>query len=481
MAIKICRYCDRTNNFCPCTNENCCNCQNLTKCVICCTNMAPWRIHPAISVMDGNKEFYRCRRCLALFEPSNKCICCNKANDRCEYCCVRFKHTCCKPQPIQFVGPGIAPTFFCPPLMGSEPRIKHLMLTRDSSLPVLNKEVKINPKHTIENKSTRFAAVEIEVSKIKNAKEVNMAVGKWACAVVHDRTTGETGFEINTSPACGDVLPEQLEELCDALVEGKAEVTGDCGLHVHVDCRDYGYQEIQRFVRFYHVIEPVLFAAIHPSRAENEFCHPCGNMYYDRFVRGIKPETKALKQALIPIVYGDKALVRRRGSSPSLPSFERIKQDHYGRINPDERNMARYSAINLHSYFLRGTIEFRMHHAAIDFIEVYGWARILVNLMDRIVSLPENKVTEILTIKYEIPGLRDMYSLHTLNLSNDVCVGLIVLSSLLSTKCFLHLLSKITLMLNPKCSERLPAQLFHSNRLGAKQSLSIEDSKLTLI
>lgn len=467
-----CNRCEGTLRvLCECTTEGCCNC-NSKVCIFCCYQVNYLVSHPAIIPYPDEPNFLLCRACGENFD--RRCICCrSRPLDRCSRCCQRGGHiTCCKVVPIKFVTPPNEPPFVGPAPF-NKVLDKKYFYSREEALGVLTKQNRVNPKQLKSNNSTRFAAVEIEVSSIKNALEVNKCIANWGCAVVHDRTAGEDGFEINTTPACGDLLPEQLYEICDTLVDSRAKVTTECGLHVHVDCRDYGYQELQRFIRLYHIFEPALFAAVDYRRKTSAFCYPCGTMYNNKFVVGVKPETKILKKAIIESVYGDTSLTNR---APTVPNFHAFSNDHYGRVH-GERNIARYSAINLHSYFLRGTVEFRMHHAAIDGIEVYGWTKILIDLMDKIVSMSSSEENEVLTKLKQITPSNQEFTIDK-DLGTDTWNGVALLYLLLNTQCFAHLISKIELTDNPLLRTYLPANLFHNYRTKAKPCLDI-DSCLT--
>jgi hypothetical protein len=459
-----------TNPLCNCENRRCCRCRG-TSCIRCCVRNHGQHSHSPV-VLDGQ---YICRHCLVKFTAP--CLCCdNPVLDRCNRCCKAYTHICCKPEPVRFRTPPHEPVFVNPPLIPT--RGSHVVSSREDSLKILTKQTRINPIYLSKNRFTRYAAVEIEASNIGNAHKLNTVVNNWGCAVVHDTSIGDYGFEINTVPACGDTLLEQLKEICDALVEGKAQVSNRCGLHVHIDCRDYGYQEVQRFISTYSQIETTLFAALHSSRLDNGYCKPCGREYYETLLLGVKPDTKGIKQVLIPAVYGKAALEK----SPyyKTPNFHGYRVDHYGR-NGTLRNEMRYSAVNLHSYFLRGTIEFRMHHAAIDYVEISGWTKTLVALMDSILHTPSNKITQILQVRQEeLEGFRELYEVSW---STPIIKGLIILSSLIAPKYVEHLVSKIKLVEATENAQYLPAELFYNNRTAStaatNQQLSIEASGLT--
>jgi hypothetical protein len=482
-----CKHCGRNVPYaCPCTKEECCGCKGEV-CLRCCISNFPLIVHEAITQGDG---YLVCRRCARLF--SDACPCCPEpARDRCFSCCEAYRHPCCRGRRVVFKNPTPSPIFVGPSVLPDKKDF--CRLGRDDSFKILTKQVRANPAHLTRNKFTRYAAVEIEASEIKDARKLNAVIDKWNCAVVHDSSTGVHGFEINTVPACGNALSEQLEAICTALEQGKAQTSESCGLHVHVDCRDFGYQEVRKFIEVYSVIEPVLFAAVHPDRSHNTYCVPCGTRYFRKFVQGVKPEkiqvnakhernvseTKVLKKALLPIVYGSDAL-KQSAYGGKQPAFHNSRADHYGRVG-EGRNELRYAAVNLHSYFLRGTIEFRMHHAALNFTEIYGWAKFLVALLDAVNKTSHHNIQQFTKVTpKEIDGVRALYDLW--DVESATCVGLVVLSSLLHAKYVEHLVSKIRLVdiiRNQFGANYLPAQLFfnHANHTG--DALDIAESGLT--
>src|SRR4029077_14587638 len=126
-----------------------------------------------------------------------------------------------------------------------------------------------------------------------------------------------------------------------------------CALHVHIDCRDFGYQDVRKVIKAYKEIEPVLFAASHYTRHNNPFCNPCGQRYYDKFILGVKPYTKDLKKALAEGVYGPHALESegRVGDRPRVQNeFQRARRQHYanGTMGQNGRpgTGPRYFAVN---------------------------------------------------------------------------------------------------------------------------------------
>lgn len=445
-------------------------------CVFCCFNNHPNAKRTKIDLGTG----YLCYHCGRV---GPVCTCCENSV-LCRRCCPDyFGHKfCCPNKVIQFIQPPLA---FAYPAGKADAEDGRGWANRDKALQILNNTLPItyfDPKGFTINDSRRFASVEIEIFDYNNAVKLNKALSKWNCAVVKDasmvREAGERGvivardksFEINTTPACGNLLYDQLKEVSEGLDDSKSKITIDCGIHVHVDCRDYGYQELRKFIKTYYFIEEALFAAVHWTRDTNDFCKRCGEDYYNRVISSIiKPTTKELKAAIIKSVYGDKSLELRDGPYErySQPNFWYERADHYGRAGGMRRNEKRYSAINLHSYFLRGSIESRVHHASTDFNEIYNWTKILVDLFDSVFLVPEARLDKMLEISpHEIEATMRLIDADEIKRPSldvtKVAIGLSALQYLLPQETFSKLLDKVMMNCHHKIVSLkpiLPCQL----------------------
>ncbi len=240
-------------------------------------------------------------------------------------------------------------------------------------------------KQVSKNKSKRFISAEIEVAGArKNINLINDVVYKWKGNIVQDASLNHTtGFEINTAPAGGDLFLDQINDICGVIKESKGVIDKQCGLHVHIDARDMKYFDIRRLIKYYSIIEPVLFGMVPASRRASKYCIPCGDQYVvniERFgfekkrfsffkkkdaVKKRKTSSSAaLKQSIIYSVYGN------------IPdkSFEKKRTDKYGTF--------RYNALNLHSWFFRGTIECRLFPGSVDAIEITNWGMMWACILD---------------------------------------------------------------------------------------------------
>jgi hypothetical protein len=237
------------------------------------------------------------------------------------------------------------------------------------------------------NPSSRFLAAEMEIAggdTNRNGHELggylNPVITRWHAAVVSDGSLPSSGFEINTAPASGIRFVEQVEEIGEALRHGSAKVDVSCGLHIHVDARDFTYQEMQRLVVLYTKVEDGLFAILPPSRQNNRYCMRSAQAYAGKLVPKrrirVQPANMKLKAGIGEVVYG---------SAEAIESHARSK--YAGN---------RYYALNLHSWFHRGTVEFRMGAGTTRADRVIPWATLLAGLLD---YAKEHKVSDILALR----------------------------------------------------------------------------------
>jgi hypothetical protein len=228
------------------------------------------------------------------------------------------------------------------------------------------------------NTSQRFIAAEIEVSRIRAVrKEVEAVVLKWKGSIVHDGSLPFGGFEINTAPAAGDLYVRQITDICKKLAKAKAEVTAQCGLHVHLDARDYNFYDIRRLVKVYAAIEPALFLMVPPSRRNSRYCARCADVYEEAIKDGKVPH-KEVKESIVLGTYGE------------LDSTEHRRHKY-----PDDLRRARYNALNIHSWFYRGTIECRLLEGTVDPEEIINWGVLWAKVLDYSLHSGDDEVSKL--------------------------------------------------------------------------------------
>jgi hypothetical protein len=230
--------------------------------------------------------------------------------------------------------------------------------------------------------SSRFCSAEIEISANDQGgpggTHVAQACRVWSAKTVGDASLPPGGFEINTSPASGDLFWQQIEALCAAAAQDNSETNERCGLHLHVDARDFSYYDLRRLILLYEAVEPIIYYMLSPNRRAAKYCIPCGEKFGDAVRASRQP--REYKQGLLAAIYG-----KLRDGKP-----RRLEK----RIGSDSESgeTRRYRAMNLHSYFYRGTIEFRHMEGTLSASTILGWAEVWASLVQNAMARSEGEM-----------------------------------------------------------------------------------------
>ena len=140
-------------------------------------------------------------------------------------------------------------------------------------------------------------------------------------------------------------LPK-LQECVRRVQKTGAKVNSSCGIHVHVDASNHNRQSLKNLIGIMYSIEDILFKAlqVNEERAA-QWCR--------------KVREPMLRQAR----------TLSSDETPDLTQLENIWYEGFeddGRDRHDHYNRSRYYALNLHSTFYRGTVEFRCFNSTLD-------------------------------------------------------------------------------------------------------------------
>lgn len=144
------------------------------------------------------------------------------------------------------------------------------------------------------------------------------------------------------SPICQYRDIETIQELIRKLRTGGAKVNKSCGIHVHVDASNHTPQTLRNLVNIMAAKEDLLYKTLQVDVAREDYCKKADTQFLDVLNR---KRPKAM-QDLETLWYN--------GSSGRYRHY-----DH-----------TRYHALNLHSVFSKGTIEFRLFNSTLHAGEV---------------------------------------------------------------------------------------------------------------
>ena len=188
--------------------------------------------------------------------------------------------------------------------------------------------------------------------------------------VVQDGSLNDGGVEFkNIRPVRGDYIEAGLLKLENASRDQDFWIDSSCGIHVHMDARDFRWRELRNLLMIINCIEPSIIESLPEVRRKSTYCkeidkdygQPIGNNYiYD--------------------------------SINNLRDLVNFSYRELSNVDPseDKYNNSRYRGTNIHSRFFHGTIEFRYHEGSISTAPIVNWIHLCNNIMTAAKNLERN-------------------------------------------------------------------------------------------
>ena len=150
-----------------------------------------------------------------------------------------------------------------------------------------------------------------------------------------------------------DELPK-LQEAVRTVRKAHAKVNDSCGIHVHVDASRFNNQALKNAMSIMYSKEDLIFQALQvPESRVQRWCKPV--------------RENMLTQA------------RRMTADASRSRLERIWYE--GNVHTTQHyNWTRYHALNLHSVFYRGTLEYRMFNSTLHAGRVKAYVHLALGI-----------------------------------------------------------------------------------------------------
>lgn len=220
------------------------------------------------------------------------------------------------------------------------------------------------------NSSPRLISNEIEICGVREGNcSLSRIFVDYHCSVVHDGSLPDGGFEINTHPAGGDLYLQLIHDIGKGLNNVKAFVNERAGCHTHVDARDLGYNELAVLCKAYACTEIALYSLLPASRRVSKFCKVSGMQYMLPLLKSDKLTDPLARQA----AYRKDIL---------LSLYSDTKTKNINDLSKHKSAHNRYRGLNMHSWFHRGTIEFRIPPGMTSPRYITYWGMLLCRLVD---------------------------------------------------------------------------------------------------
>ena len=136
---------------------------------------------------------------------------------------------------------------------------------------------------------------------------------------------------------------ELLQNIIRKLRENGAKSHHSCGIHIHVDGKNHNAKSLRRLVNFMTSRQDLIYEALQIGRREYDWCQK----FNTDLLKAMKCDKNLTKEKAEEIWYS------------------RANSGYTGGIDHSHYNRTRYHGVNLHSYFSKGTVEFRLFNSTL--------------------------------------------------------------------------------------------------------------------
>lgn len=136
---------------------------------------------------------------------------------------------------------------------------------------------------------------------------------------------------------------ETLQTIIRNLREAGAKANSSCGIHIHVDGANHTPKSLKKLINFMVARQDLIYEALNIGARGDQWC------------RKLNPQ-------LLVEMRKDKNLSK---SSAENIWYSRANDNYCGGIDHQHYNTTRYHGVNLHSYFSKGTVEFRLFNSTL--------------------------------------------------------------------------------------------------------------------
>ena len=178
--------------------------------------------------------------------------------------------------------------------------------------------------------------------------------------------SGYSGVEMVSYPANSVALLGNISNIIEWRDTYGAIVNKSCGLHIHFNSLDMTAREVAHIGIVYNHFQEMLKEMMPNSRQDSNWCKDF--TLDSRTLRNVDDE-----ETLINLYYE-----YMMGSVPST----------------DKYNDARYCALNIHSRYYHGSLEFRLHSGTISKVKILNWIQILNCIVEKGIEISQYKEDE---------------------------------------------------------------------------------------
>lgn len=172
---------------------------------------------------------------------------------------------------------------------------------------------------------------------------------RWKCmrdaSITPQRRVNGHVVDANDEYKCEVVTPilqyediPDLQAIVRALVKKGAMANASCGIHVHVDGANHTPESLSRLLNFAAGRQDLFYESLQIGERADQWCHKISPELF----KAMKKQGRSSRAAAEEIWYSS------------------VNDGYSGGISHVHYNQTRYHGINLHAFFTKGTVEFRL-------------------------------------------------------------------------------------------------------------------------
>ena len=185
------------------------------------------------------------------------------------------------------------------------------------------------------------------------------------------------------SPICRYEDIKEIQQIVRKLRKAGGFVNKSCGIHIHVDASKHDARSLRNIINIIYSKEDLIFKTLQvDEERKNRFCKEVDDSFLKK-VNAKKPKTK---EAFAWLWYGGN--INRR-------------QTHY--------DLSRYHALNLHSVFQKGTVEFRMFRGTLRPNTILATLELLDRICDMALCLTDDELKTVAWTSFAAGISKDSY------------------------------------------------------------------------
>lgn len=208
----------------------------------------------------------------------------------------------------------------------------------------------------------------------------------------------EYRVEIVTPPLNYEDI-ELLQIIVRKLRENGAKVNSSCGIHIHIDGANHTPYSIKRLVNFMTERQNLIYEALEIRDREHNWCK--------KLNANLLTEMKKSRELTTNHIEGI--------------WYSSANDNYCGGIDHQHYNSTRYHGVNLHSYFSKGTVEFRLFNSTLHAGKIKAYIQFCLAISAWAITSKERVVFHSIsgyTAQQKVTIMRNILT-HRLGLSGD--------------------------------------------------------------